>query len=69
MPGYPGKGFPGIYAILEMEAANEPVAPALLGAVLVKPSAEDGNWKCKCGCENTRKFCTECGVRKPTLVD
>ena len=29
------------------------------------PAAPANSWKCSCGQENTGKFCTECGAKKP----
>ena len=29
----------------------------------------DGAWKCACGAENTGKFCSECGAKKPLAAD
>jgi len=44
-----------LYARAEAEKAAAPTRPA--------PAA--GSWKCACGAENTGKFCSECGAKKP----
>ena len=28
------------------------------------PAAQENRWRCRCGAENTGKFCTECGAPK-----
>ena len=35
------------------------------GAVLIADTRPGGAWKCSCGAENNRKFCTACGAKKP----
>ena len=50
-----------------------PAAPAFMSmqaqmqqAMQKRESAGAGKWKCgKCGAENSGRFCTECGARKP----
>lgn len=46
----------GMNAQSLFQMGQQPAAPAA--------PAQDG-WKCSCGHENTGKFCTECGAKKP----
>jgi len=46
-------------------AGNESGAAAFVAAILGKPSAQHSGWKCKCGADNSGKFCVECGTAKP----
>jgi len=45
--------------LYQMAEKQQPAAPAAAPA----PAAR--GWKCACGAENTGKFCTECGAKKP----
>ena len=44
-------------------AAQQQAAPATAPAAAAAPAVK--GWKCSCGHENTGKFCTECGAKKP----
>jgi membrane protease subunit (stomatin/prohibitin family) len=47
-----------LYQMAQQRPAPAPVAPV---AAPVSPAPAANSWKCKCGTENTGKFCTECG--------
>ena len=47
---------------LEVTAVNEGVVSSMLAVMMGTPPVKDIKWKCGCGCENTGKFCTECGA-------
>lgn len=53
---------------MQTAAANEPEMPVLTVTILKKTLGEYDGWKCKCGSENTGKFCTECGTKKPVGI-
>ena len=50
---------------MKSAAANESGASVLVAAILGKPASANSGWKCGCGADNTGKFCTECGTKKP----
>jgi len=58
-PGYPGDHLlgPDVYVINRRKQA----VPMNIPAEQTVP----GGWKCVCGNENTRNFCTECGRPRP----
>jgi membrane protease subunit (stomatin/prohibitin family) len=47
-----------LYQMAQQRPAPAPVVPV---AAPVSPAPAANSWKCKCGTENTGKFCTECG--------
>ncbi len=53
-PSVPADGQPGAPAADDAAAAGAAAAGAAAGL-----------WTCACGTENTGKFCTECGLKKP----
>ncbi len=68
MTGFMGMGMVGqggqagfataqnLYQMGQQQMSKQAAAPAA-------PAAN--SWKCSCGAENTGKFCTECGAKKP----
>lgn len=50
---------------MQAAAANESGVNMFLAAIMGKKSEEPSGWKCRCGAENKRKFCTQCGEKKP----
>lgn len=55
----------GTYGAPEVQAAPSPAGQAGSAAAVASGTATEGTWKCKCGTENTGKFCMECGSRRP----
>ena len=53
---------------MQTAATNESGMPVLAATVLEKTLSEYDGWKCRCGSENTGKFCAECGAKKPVGI-
>lgn len=53
---------------MQTAATNESGMPVLAATVLEETLSEYDGWKCKCCSENTGKFCTECGAKKPVGI-
>ena len=50
----------------EVQPAPAPVAtPAPAPTPAAAPTSVDETWTCSCGTVNTRKFCAECGEKRP----
>ena len=67
--GFMGMGMLGMMGNTPQQPAEEPVH--LMGLVAMDPEAGKREaalekWTCKCGTENTGKFCCQCGEKKPT---
>ncbi|MCR5328456.1 MAG: zinc ribbon domain-containing protein [Saccharofermentans sp.] len=68
--GFMGMGMLGMMTMNNTPPVDEPVhlmglVPADPGAA--KREAELEKWTCKCGTENSGKFCAECGEPKPAI--
>ena len=66
--GFMGMGMLGMMNTVPQEPKEEPVH--LMGLVAMDPEAGKREaalekWTCKCGMENTGKFCCQCGEPKP----
>lgn len=48
-----------------MQQAQQPPQPQQSPQQTPQPAAGGPVWKCSCGQENTGKFCTQCGSKKP----
>lgn len=54
--------------VVQQVEAPKPVvveAPKPAPAEAPKPAPADESWICSCGAVNTRKFCAECGEKRP----